>query len=64
MANRLLLILYLIGICVGGLVAVWGLAIFVDIRPGGTPIGATGILVGICTIATGCAYLWSRKRGF
>ena len=44
MADRLVLVVYLIG--VGGTVALYGYAVFLGARPGGSPLGITGLLLG------------------
>ena len=58
MSNRMLLAVYVIGICIGGIAALYGLAIFIDVRPGGRLFGTTGLLLGLGTAAAG----WSCVR--
>jgi hypothetical protein len=36
MADRLLALVYSLAICIGGIVALFGFAIFIDVRPGGS----------------------------
>jgi len=62
MADRLLIVVYLLGICIGGAVAFYGFVIFVGIRPGGTLMGMAGLLLGLGTIATGWLCFPTRRR--
>jgi hypothetical protein len=63
MADRLVLVVYLIGVCVGGTVALYGFVVFLGARPGGSPLGIAGLLLGIGTVAAGWSYIagWSKK---
>ena len=64
LADRLLLVVYLIGLCTGAIVAVYGLAMLVDARLGDRPMGAAGVLIGSVTIAASWARIshWSKQR--
>jgi hypothetical protein len=65
MADRLLIVVYLLGICIGGAVAFYGFVIFVGIRSGGTPMGMAGLLLGLCLIASAwvCVADLRQKKG-
>jgi len=63
MADWLVFVVYLIGVGVGGTVAVYGFAVFLGAQPGGSPLGIAGLLIGIGTVAAGwsCIAGWSKK---
>jgi hypothetical protein len=62
MADRPLIVVYLLGICIGGAVAFYGFVIFVGIRPGGTLMGMVGLLLGFCLIATAWVCVASLRQ--
>ena len=64
MADRLLFVVYIVGLCTGAVVAIYGLAIFLDAKSGGRLLGAAGLLIGSVTIAASWAHIsgWPKKR--
>lgn len=62
MLNRLLLAFYLISMCVGGIVALSGVVIFIEAKPGDKPMGLAGILLGLGTVGTGWLCFPTRRQ--
>lgn len=62
MTDRPLIVVYLLGICLGGAVMIYGLVIFIEGRPSGKLMGMTGLLIGLGLIAAAWACLTSLRR--
>ena len=62
MADRLLIVVYLLGICIGGAVTFYGFVIFAGVKPGGMLLGMTGLLLGFCLIASSLACVASLRQ--
>ena len=62
MADRLLALVYSIAICIGGTVALFGFAIFIEVRPGDKLMGSTGVLLGFALVATAWIRITDLKR--
>lgn len=62
MADRLLIVLYLLSICLGGVVALYGSVIFIEVRPGGKLMGMAGLLLGFGLVAAAWVCVTDLKR--
>jgi hypothetical protein len=62
MADRLLALVHSLAICIGVIVALFGFAIFIDVRPGGKLMGSTGVLLGFALVVTAWVRITGLKR--